>query len=368
MRPGEIDTPALLVDLDAMERNLHRMAGFAARAGMRLRPHAKTHKCIAIARRQVALGAVGVCCQKVSEAEIMVRGGIDDVLVANEVTGRVKLDRLAALARRARIGLCIDHIDGVAEAAAAAERAGATLDVLVEIEVGGRRCGVSPGRPAARIAASVAAQPRLRLRGLQAYHGAAQHHVDHDARRQAVCGIVEAVRETLTAFAGEGLVCEVVSGAGTGTYELEAAGGVTSELQAGSYVFMDAAYARNRDGNGKPIDTFAPALFVLATVMSRPAPERAVVDAGHKAAAVDSDLPEPFALPGVTYQRPSDEHGVLVAENGRLPARGDKVLLVPGHCDPTVNLHDWLVGIRGMHGPGAHVEAVWPVDARGAVF
>jgi 3-hydroxy-D-aspartate aldolase len=371
-RPGmalrEVDTPALIIDLDAFERNLRRMSEAVGKAGVRLRPHAKTHKSPIIARQQIALGAIGVCCQKVSEAEVMVQGGIGDVLVSNEVVGAGKLDRLAALARNARIAVCVDDIDNVAEIAAAAERFDVKLGVLVEIDVGAKRCGVAPGEPARRIATAIARSNSLHFAGLQAYHGSAQHLRSYDERRDAIKQAAEATRGTIDLLASEGLRCDIVGGAGTGTFELEAASGVYNELQAGSYIFMDADYGRNRKANGTAFDTFEHALFVLASVMSRPNDERAVVDAGHKTAAVDSGPPEPFGLPGVVYRRPSDEHGVLVSEGGRLPRRGDRVLLVPGHCDPTVNLHDWYVCVRGLHGADPQVEAVWPIAARGAVF
>ena len=166
-----------------------------------------------------------------------------------------------------------------------------------------------------------------------------------------------------------GLEAATISGAGTGTYENEAASGLYTELQAGSYIFMDADYARNKRADGGPFATFEHALFVYATAMSVPAPERVVVDAGLKALSVDSGMPLPWRLPGATYHRPSDEHGILdVAACQERPARGDKVLLVPGHCDPTVNLHDWYVGVRGLTTGEARVESVWPVAARGALF
>lgn len=365
---ADVDTPALIVDLDAFEGNIERMARLAAAAGVRLRPHAKTHKCPIIARKQVALGAVGVCCQKVSEAEVMVGHGVEDVFVSNEIAGRSKLARLAALARVARLAVCVDDLDSVGEIAAAAEEAGARLSVLVEIEVGAERCGAAPGTPALRIAAAVAREKSLRLAGLQAYHGGAQHIRDHAERRAVIERVIEQARDTADLFGREGLPCEVVSGAGTGTFEFEAASGVFNEIQPGSYIFMDADYARNRRADGARFDAFDHALFLLTTVMSRPAAGRAVVDAGHKAAAVDSGPPEVFGLEGVRYTRPSDEHGLLVAQHGRLPARGDKLLLIPGHCDPTVNLHDWLVCVRGLHGPDAQVEELWPISARGALF
>jgi 3-hydroxy-D-aspartate aldolase len=364
----EVDTPALIIDLDGFERNLRRMSDAVAKAGVRLRPHAKTHKSPIIAHQQIALGAVGICCQKVSEAEIMVRDGIGDVLVSNEIAGAAKLHRLAALARHARIAVCVDDIENVAELADAAQRSDVRLSVLVEIDVGAKRCGVAAGEPALRIASAIARSNSLHFGGLQAYHGSAQHLRSHGERRDAIARATDLTRGTVDLFSRDGLACEIVGGAGTGTFELEAASGVYNELQAGSYIFMDADYGRNRKSDGSAFDTFDNALFVLTTVMSRPNDERAVVDAGHKSAAVDSGLPEPFGLPGVVYRRPSDEHGVLVSEGGRLPQRGDKVLLVPGHCDPTVNLHEWYVCVRGLHGAAPHVEAIWPISARGAVF
>jgi 3-hydroxy-D-aspartate aldolase len=371
-RPGmalrEVDTPALIIDLDGFERNLRRMSDAAAKAGVRLRPHAKTHKSPIVAHQQIALGAVGICCQKVSEAELMVRDGIGDVLVSNEIASAAKLDRLAALARHARVAVCVDDIENVAEIAGAAERFDVKLSVLVEIDVGAKRCGVAAGEPALRIASAIARSNSLHFAGLQAYHGAAQHLRSYGERREAVARAADLTRSTIDLLSRDGLACEIVGGAGTGTFELEAASGVYNELQAGSYIFMDADYGRNRKPDGTGFDTFEHALFVFTTVMSRPNDERAVVDAGHKSAAVDSGPPEPFNLPGVVYRRPSDEHGVLVSEGGRLPRRGDKVLLVPGHCDPTVNLHDWYVCVRGLHGAEPHVEAIWPISARGAVF
>jgi D-threonine aldolase len=366
---ADVDTPALLIDLDAFERNLQRMADFVGRAGVRLRAHAKTHKSPVIAAKQMALGAVGVCCQKVSEAEVLVAGGINDVLVSNEVVGAAKLDRLAALAHRAKIAVCVDDLANVAEIEAAAAKSGATLDVLVEIDVGAGRCGTTPGAPAARIAQAIAASRHLRFAGLQAYQGSAQHVREADARRQHIARAVQLVEETLGALRAVDLEARIVGGGGTGTYENEAASRVYNELQCGSYIFMDADYARNTRADGAPFDAFEHALFVYATVMSVPAAERPVVDAGLKAFAVDSGMPLPWRLPSVTYLRPSDEHGVLdLAKSNVRLARGDKVLLVPGHCDPTVNLHDWYVGVRGLGTDGAHVECLWPVAARGALF
>ena len=364
-----VDTPALLIDLDAFERNLEAMAEAGKTLGVRLRPHAKTHKSPIIAAKQMELGAVGVCCQKVSEAEVLVEGGIGDVLVSNEVAGSAKLDRLAALARRAKIAVCVDDPDNIAEMEAAAAKAGVTLDVLVEIDVGAKRCGIAPGAPAARLAKQIAGSPRLTFAGLQAYHGSAQHVRKADTRRDQIARAVEMVEETLRALRAAGLEARIVGGGGTGTYEIEAASRVYNELQCGSYIFMDADYARNKRADGGPYDTFEHALFVYATVMSMTQSDRAVVDTGLKAFAFDSGPPEPVGFAGAIYERPSDEHGNLnLAQSNARPGLGDKIRLIPGHCDPTVNLHDWYVGIRGMAGSAPVVESVWPVAARGALF
>lgn len=366
---SEVDTPALVVDLDAFERNLAKMASAAKAAGVALRPHAKTHKSPAIGLKQTALGAVGVCCQKVSEAEIMVEGGISDVLISNEVVGRKKLERLAALAHQANIAVAVDNVQAVEALSAAAAASGTTIGVLIEINVGGNRCGVDPGPPAVELARAVARAPGLSLKGLHAYHGRAQHFRTLDERKAAIAGAVEMSRATRDAMRKAGLTCDVVSGAGTGTYDIEASSGVYTELQAGSYCFMDADYARNKKADGGRYDAFEHALFVYATVMSTPNAERAVLDAGLKSFAFDSGVPEVVGRAGAVYERPSDEHGTLnVAACNVRPRLGDKILLIPGHCDPTINLHDWYVGVRGMGTDKARVECLWPVAARGAVF
>ena len=283
----DIDTPALIIDLDAFERNLRRMADAAATAGLRLRPHAKTHKSAIIAKKQIALGAVGVCCQKVSEAEILVEGGVPDVLVSNEIAGVRKIERLVSLAKNARIAVCVDNLENVRELAEAGERGAVKLSVLVEIDVGSKRCGVAPCGPALRIASEIAGSRSLHFAGLQAYHGAAQHMRTNDERREAIARATELTRDTVELLSSKGISCEIIGGAGTGTFAFEAASGVFNELQTGSYIFMDVDYGRNRNADGTAFDMFENALFVLATVMSRPNEERAVVDAGHKSLAVD---------------------------------------------------------------------------------
>jgi 3-hydroxy-D-aspartate aldolase len=357
-RLEDVDTPALVIDLDAFERNLRTLADSVKGRRVRVRAHAKTHKCPEIARRQIAMGAVGVCCQKVSEAEALVDGGIDDVLVSNEVVGAGKIARLAELSRRAHIGVCIDHADGVA----ALEASGAKLDVYIEIEVGMGRCGVAPGEPALALARRIAAAKHLRFAGLQAYHGRAQHVRSMAERRAAIDGAARAVRTTEELLNKHGIECPIVTGAGSGTYMLEVENGAWNEIQPGSYIFMDVDYGRNEWA--APLPRFEHALFVLTTVMSRPAADRAIVDAGLKASSVDSGMPALWQRPGLVYRGASDEHGVVeIASGAQPPALGEKLLLVPGHCDPTVNLYDWYVCVRG-----GRVEALWPITARGAVY
>ena len=359
---AEVETPALLIDLDALDRNIAKMAEFARTTGVRVRPHAKTHKSTAIALRQIALGAVGQCVQKVGEAEVLVRGGVKDVLVSNQVVGERKLRRLAALAEEATIALCFDAPDQVDAASRVARDFGVTLGGLVEIEVGMERCGVPPGRDAALLARRVADAPNLKFLGLQAYHGRAQHMTTYQERAQAIAFASDAVRETLDALAAENLLCEIIGGAGTGTFAIEAASGVYNELQVGSYVFMDTEYARIRAVDGARYAEFEHSLFVLASVMSVPAADRAIVDAGLKSYSAERGPPWVHERTDVEMTGVSDEHGKLkVGPQAKPLSLGEKVWLIPGHCDPTVNLHDWYVGVRN-----GRVEALWPINARGA--
>ena len=359
---AEIDTPALVLDLAAFERNLARMADAVKAHGARLRPHAKSHKCPEIARRQIAAGAFGICCQKVSEAEALVAGGVADVLVTNEIVGERKIERLAALAREAKVSVLADDARNVAQLESVAARRGVRLDVLIELDVGAGRCGVAPGEAVLALARVIAGARNLRFAGLHAYHGAAQHLRGPEERRAAIVSAASLALAARRSLEEAGLRCETVTGAGTGTFLLESASGAYDEVQPGSYVFMDADYNRNKWDDGWP--RFEQSLFVLTAVMSVPAPDRVIVDAGLKASSVDSGMPQVHALTGLEYVKASDEHGVVSVEAGtRAPALGEKLLLVPGHCDPTVNLYDWFVCVRG-----GIVEALWPITARGAVW
>lgn len=357
MREEEVDTPALLLDLDAFEHNLNTMAALLAPTRAKLRAHAKTHKSPVIAHRQMARGAVGQCVQKVSEAEALAWGGVPDILVSNEVVGARKLARLVALAGLARVAVCVDDEAQIAAFEQAAEAARRRLTVLVEIDVGAARCGVAAGPPAVALAERIAASPQLIFGGLQAYQGSAQHRRTPEERAALIATAIDATRRTVEQCRQRGLECGIVGGAGTGTFPLEAASGVFTEIQAGSYVFMDADYARNQDP-----PPFRQSLFVLATVMSRAVPGVVVVDAGHKAVPTDSGPPGIAGRPGLRYAGASDEHGKILVEDGAAPALGEKLRLIPGHCDPTVDRYDWYVGVRK-----GRVECLWPIAARGGM-
>lgn len=358
---AEVETPALLIDAAAMERNLQRMARFAHESGIALRAHAKSHKCPTIGLRQVSLGAVGLCCQTLREAEAMVAAGIDDIFLSNEIVSAGKIDRLARLAKNARIAVCVDDARNVADLSAAATRHATTLNVLIEVNVGDNRCGVAPGQPALDLARAIIASPGLGFTGLHAYYGRAQHFREHDERQNAIHHAIELARQTRDLLRSSGIQCQVITGAGTGTFHIETASGVYNEIQAGSYVFMDADYSRNKTADDTPFAEFEQSLFVLATVISRGAPDRAVVDAGLKAIGVDAGLPVVAEPAGARYVRASDEHGVIDLSACATQVRvGDRIRLIPGNCDPTVNLHDSFVVVRD-----GRVEATWPIVARG---
>ncbi|MDH7785542.1 3-hydroxy-D-aspartate aldolase [Ochrobactrum sp. 19YEA23] len=356
MREADIDTPALIIDLDKMEDNLDRMATYCASSGIRLRAHAKTHKSPVIAHWQMARSAVGQCVQKTGEAEVLAWGGVSDILVSNEVVSERKLARLLALSGMSDVAVCADNGSVVNLVEKVAADSGKRFRVLVEINVGGMRCGIAPGEPAAELAAAIANSKHLIFGGLQSYHGAAQHLRSEEERFEAIRQAVEKTEATITAIRKRGLSCDIVGGGGTGTFRYEAASQVYTELQAGSYLFMDADYSRN-----DPMPPFSQSLFVLSTVMSAPRPDLAVLDCGHKGIAVDSGLPLVYGHRNVTYAGASDEHGALIvhADGERLQI-GEKLRLVPGHCDPTVDRYDWYVGVRK-----GRVECVFPVAARG---
>jgi len=366
MDEADIQTPCLVLDLDALERNIIKMGQFAKDKNMRHRVHGKMHKSVDVALLQEKLGgSCGVCCQKVSEAEAFVRGGIKDVLVSNQVRDPAKIDRLARLPKLgARAICCVDDLANIADLSAAAVKHGTQIECLVEIDCGAGRCGVQSTEDVVAIATAIDAAEGLKFAGLQAYQGAMQHLDDYQERKAKIDVAVAMVAEAVAALKSVGLECDIVGGGGTGSYYFEGESGVYNELQCGSYAFMDADYGRILDRDGNRIDQgeWQNALFLLTSVMSHAKADKAICDAGLKAQSVDSGLPVIFGRTDVEYVKCSDEHGVIADPDGVLKV-SDKLKLVPGHCDPTCNVHDWYVGVRN-----GKVEALWPITARGKAF
>ena len=363
-RLQDVDTPALIIDLDRFEANLERLRETALGYNIRVRPHAKSHKCPEIAKRQIAAGGVGICVQKLGEAEVFLASGIDNVLITNEVVGERKLHRLAQLAWRypdARLGVCVDDLGVTKRLGTLCVAQEARLDVYVELDVGQNRCGVTTPAEVVELARAIVACPRFTFMGLHAYAGGAQHRRGVPERRAAIEAAARKANEARAALRAADLPCETITGGGTGTFIYEAASQVYSEIQPGSYALMDTDYLRNELDPSAP--RFECALFVLASVMSLHG-NRATLDAGLKAYSTDSGLPTLTFAGWRVLNNPSDEHTVLHQTSDETPIKlGDKALLIPSHCDPTVNLHDWIVAVRK-----GRVEAVWPIEARGAVF
>ena len=366
MDEADIQTPCLILDLDALERNIRKMGEYAKEHGVRHRSHGKMHKSVDVQKLQERLGgAVGVCCQKVSEADVFARGGIKDILVSNQVRDPVKIDRLARLPEYgARIIVCVDDVANVAELSVAAQRYDTTLECLVEIDCGAGRCGVATAEAAVEVAKVIDVATALKFSGIQAYQGAMQHLESYADRKTKLDDAIVLVKAVVEALQAVGLAPELVSGGGTGSYYFESNSGVYNELQCGSYAFMDADYGRIKDKAGNRIDQgeWENALYILTSVMSNVKPGQAVCDAGLKVQSLDSGLPVIHGRDDVKYISASDEHGVIEDRHGVLRIN-EKLKLVPGHCDPTCNLHDWYVGVRN-----GKVEVVWPVSARGKSY
>ena len=366
MDEADIQTPCLVLDLDALERNIKKMGDYAKDHGMRHRVHGKMHKSVDVAKLQETLGgSVGVCCQKVSEAEVFARGGIKDILVSNQVRDPQKIDRLARLPNYgARTIVCVDDLANVADLSAAAQKHGNQIECFVEIDCGAGRCGVTTTPAVIEIAKAVGAAEGLKFTGIQAYQGAMQHIDTYEGRKEKLDIAIAMVKDAVEGLKAEGIECELVSGGGTGSYYFESNSGVFNELQCGSYAFMDADYGRILDKDGNRIDQgeWENAFFILTSVMSHAKTDKAICDAGLKAQSIDSGLPFIYGRDDVEYIKCSDEHGVIADPDGVLKVN-DKLKLVPGHCDPTANVHDWYVGVRG-----GKVETLWPVSARGKAY
>lgn len=355
MRKSEIPTPALVVDLRAMERNIRRMADFFAQRPCKVRPHFKAHKTPAIARRQLAAGScTGLTVATVGEAEVCAAEDVtDDILIANEVLGPGKAARVAKLARQIDIKVAVDSDAALEDLAAAARAEGLEVGVLVDVNVGLPRCGIVPGEPALALAKRVHATEGVRLRGLMGYEGHVVGIEDRGERQARAAKAMGRLLETLRLVREAGLPCEIVSAGGTGTYDITGAMDGITEVQAGSYVLMDTAYAK--------LDIpFELAFSVLGTVLSRPRPEQCATDSGLKACAVDHGNPAVKDIEGASVLFLSDEHASIALPPESTVAPGDRIELWPSHIDPTINLHDVLVAVDGDD-----VVDVWPIAARG---
>ncbi len=361
----DLPTPSLLLDLDAFETNVRRMAEHAASAGLELRPHAKTHKCSQIAKRQVGAGAVGVCVATIREAEAMAAAGMGGLLLTSESVGVNKIHRLVRLCRRKPDTMAVvDHPENASDLDEAAGAAGVRLPVLIDVDPLGRRTGIPPGPGAVALAETVDRLPNLRLRGVHGYCGASSHVRGFERRKQHSETYMLPVLETFESMRKKGLPVEIMSGASTGTYNIDSSLAGMTELQVGSYALMDVDYRIIGGRGGETYDDFQNALHVLATVISKNHDDIATVDAGLKAFATDRDFGPDVARPrGLTYAFRGDEHGALTLANAEREIRlGDKVELVVPHCDPNVNLYDRMYCVRGDH-----VRQVWRIDARGHV-
>lgn len=356
----EIPTPALLLDLDAFESNTAKMAAHLAARGLGFRPHGKTHRCPEIARRLIAAGAIGICAAKLGEAEVFAGAGIEGLLVTTAVVGPSKIARAVALAGRAHdIIFSVDDPRNVRDLNEAAQSASITLNLAIDLYFG--RTGIEPGPRAVALAQLIESLPNVSFSGLQAYDASASHTHGFEARRARTAATMANAVETRRLIESAGIACPMVSAGSTGTYLMDSEIPGVTELQPGSFIFMDVDYGRIGGPDGPAYREFTRALTVITTVISKHE-STAVVDGGYKAFSTDRPLtPEAVALPGVTYEWAGDEHGRLdLTHAAREVAVGDRLEFVPPHCDPTVNLYDRLYAMRGDA-----VEEVWEISARG---
>ncbi|MEA5097592.1 MAG: DSD1 family PLP-dependent enzyme [Burkholderiaceae bacterium] len=354
-----VNTPALLLDLDAFDTNIHQMAKLARHGGVALRPHVKAHKSVAIANAQLAAGAVGICCQKLSEAYPFAIAGIRNIHISNQFVGTRKIEMVTELARHVDLSVCVDHPAQVNALGEVARQHDVRISVLPEVDVGHGRCGVTDVDALLGLVDGIAQQDALRFAGLQAYHGGIQHIPDWQKRRKAALISADETAKYLQALEARGIHCGIVTGGGTGTAEFDIENGVLTEIQPGSYVFMDGHYASLGWEGEQQLQR---SLLIASTIMSVGHPGKAICDAGLKSVAVDSGMPSVHHdTRGLRYVAANDEHGILeIAADDTSGMLGRTVLLVPGHCDPTVNLYRQIVGFRGTR-----VECLWDIDARG---
>lgn len=359
---AQLATPALVLDLDAFERNIAKMADHCKRNGLQLRPHAKTHKCVEIARAQIAAGAIGQCCAKLGEAEAMGAGGVESIIVTSPVVKPQSIARAMALnAKISDLMLTVDNPENATALAAAAKAAGKVLKVLVDLDPGLHRTGIAPGEPVLALARQIHADASLELRGLQCYAGHVMHIEDFAERREKSLKAMKLLGETRDALKAAGLPCDIVSGGGTGSFDIDPEAKVLTELQGGSYAFMDKQYNDVKGGNGAPVP-FETSLFVQMSVVSNNTPGLATTDAGFKAFSTDAEAPVLLsgAPEGSSYFFFGDEQGGIALPKGETLPLGASLTAITPHCDPTVNLYDSYHVVRGDR-----LVAIWPIEARG---
>ncbi len=357
MSINDVQTPCLIIDYLNFTENINKMNTFCKANSVLLRPHAKMHKSVDIAKYQLNYGgAHGICCQKVSEAELFAKSGIKDILITNQICDQLKIKRLVNISLLGcKIGCCVDNLQNVLNIQAAAEVKEAFVDIYVEFECGAKRCGLKSVNEINQIINLIQNSKNLNFKGIQAYNGSNQHIIDKESRLKAV---IE-TNFTIKNLANQLNVEEyIITGGGTGCFEHEVNDSIYNEIQVGSYAFMDVHYSKVFSENKNGL-IFNNSLFILTSVMSNNLNNFAIVDAGLKSQSIDSGLPMVFNNPDLTYTKCSDEHGIIEDKNNKLKIN-DKVFLIPGHCDPTCNLHDWYVVIENEV-----VKDVWPISARG---
>jgi 3-hydroxy-D-aspartate aldolase len=358
MNVNEIQTPCLVIDYNKFEKNILKMKNFVLNNNVRLRPHAKMHKSFDVANFQIKFGgAHGICCQKVSEAEVFVRKGIKDILITNQVTDLFKINRLTSISSdEIKLACCVDDEENIININKSAKEKNTQIDLYIEFDCGANRCGIQSFNEIEKLILLINKLNFVNFVGFQAYNGSIQHIEDFITRKEEVKITSIKINKLKEKF---NIFSPIITGVGTGCFDLEVSENVYDEIQVGSYAFMDAHYSSlKHDNKLNNTNDFENSLFVLSSVMSNAIDKQAVVDAGLKSIAVDSGLPKVFAS-NVDYLKCSDEHGIINDPENSLNIN-DKLFLIPGHCDPTCNLHDWYVVMKNDT-----VIDIWPVSARG---
>ncbi len=363
----DLQTPVLLIDLDVMEENLKKMASNFQNSLINLRPHSKTHKSPLIAKKQIEMGAIGICCQKVSEAEVMQEDGIENILLSSEIVSPAKIERVSFLSKNCDLMLVVDHIQGAELLSKIMEKNESDIGVLVDIDVGQGRCGVRTVDEAVSLAKKIDELPSINLRGFQAYNGKAQHIEGFNEREKKYRNSITMMEESVYEFKKNGLNFDVRTGGGTGTWNWDLDSEILNEVQTGSYLFMDSHYRSIGGRQEQFYEDFQASLFVLSTIISFPEDKKFIIDAGHKSLSSDSGFASCYDIEEATYISASDEHGIITVDSlGPMPKLGDSLLFQPSHCDTTINLFDYFYGIRGGMKKG-FLEVILPISARGMV-